>query len=150
MNKQRTELLGQTEFVDKEELKEEVQSFQKFAFQKNMIQLSIALILGTAFNDVVGAITKNLVMPIINAALSHTGTSWRDAVWQPAEDIAIEYGAFLGAFMDFLLTALILYIVFRKIIVPVWTKYIPQDENEKKPTPPPVPISLPSAKKTAI
>lgn len=143
MKVEQRNLLGQMPLLEKRELKEEIQSFHKFAFQKSMIQLSIALILGAAFNKVVEAISNHLVMPIINAVLSHTGTSWREAVWQPVKGIAIEHGAFLGAFVDFLLTALVLYIVFKKIIVPLWSKYIPDIDDQDKKNKLPVPIYLP-------
>lgn len=116
-------IIGQPEFINKNELREEIQSFKNFAFKKNMIQLSIAMILGASFNDVVGSISNNLIMPLVNAVLAHTGSDWRNAVWQPTTNIAIEYGKFIGSFIDFLLTALVLYIVFKKVIMPIWSKY---------------------------
>jgi len=145
MRRHHTGLFEQAEFIDKDDLKEEIRSFHAFAFKKNMLQLSIAMILGAAFNEVVGSISQNLVMPVINAVLSRTGNEWREAIWQPTQNIAIEYGAFLGAFVDFLLTALILYLIFKKVIIPLWSKYIPQEEEGKEPPapPPPVPISFP-------
>ena len=46
--------------------KKEYNEFKKFAFKKNMVELAIAFMLGGAFQQVVSAISKNLVMPIIN------------------------------------------------------------------------------------
>lgn len=42
--------------------------FKKFAFKGNLIDLAVAVVLGVAFNNVVQAIVRDLVTPLIAAA----------------------------------------------------------------------------------
>ncbi len=108
------------EFLSKEEVREELNEFAQFAFKKNMIELTIAVVLGTAFNKVIKGLSDHILMPIINMALSNTGESWRDFTWEAAPDMIFELGKFLGIFLDFLVTAIVLYIVLVKIARPMW------------------------------
>lgn len=118
------------ELLDREEIAKEVESFKDFAFKKNMIEMSIAFILGGAFNQVITSVSQNLIMPIVNAILSHTGDSWRAATWQLSENIVIEYGQFLGSFIDFLITAIVLYIIFVKVVKRIWESYAKPKEEQ--------------------
>ena len=133
-------------FVDREDLEKEISSFKAFAFKKNMLELSIAFILGGAFNKVVTSISQNLIMPVVNmlAGLvnSKTGTDWRKLTIEPLEGLHLEVGEFLSSFFDFMLTALVLYIIFTKIIRKVWATSLPEKKDDTK-GPPPVPICFP-------
>ncbi len=109
------------EFISKEEVREELNEFAQFAFKKNMIELTIAVVLGTAFNKVIKGVSEHILMPIINMALSNTGESWRDFTWEATPNMVFELGKFCGIFLDFLVTAIVLYIVLVKIARPMWT-----------------------------
>lgn len=103
------------ELLNKEDFHKEINSFKEFAFKKNTIEIAIAFILGGSFNKVVKSVSDNIIMPIVNAILSHTGESWREASWELSDTVSIEYGLFLGSFIDFFITAIILYVVYVKI-----------------------------------
>ena len=105
---------------------EEYQQFKKFAFKGDMMKLSIAFILGAAFNKVVRGITEFLIMPILNYVLSWAGDDWRTFQIEPVDGMALELGQFAGAFIDFLLIAIVLYIVYAKFLNPIF------QEEEKK------------------
>jgi large conductance mechanosensitive channel len=111
--------------------KEEYREFKKFAFKKNMIELAIAFMLGGAFQQVVTAISKNLVMPAINYLISHTENDWREYIYSPIEGLTFEVGKFLGSLVDFLLIAIVLYILYRKIIYPVLQNEKEGEEKEE-------------------
>lgn len=96
--------------------KDEFKNFKKFAFKGQMVDLSVAFILGAAFRKVVGSISDNLIMPLLNFIISKTGDNWREYTYSPVENLNFELGKFAGAFVDFLLIAIILYIVYQKII----------------------------------
>jgi len=100
----------------KKEAQEELIEFKKFAFQGSMIQMSVAFILGAAFKNVVTSISENLVMPVINFIIGKTGVNWRQLSWEPTDGITFEIGKFLGSFVDFLIIAFILYIIWKKIL----------------------------------
>jgi len=113
------DFIDQAEFLDKEELKEELSEFRKFALKKNMLELAVAFILGASFQKLVSGISESLFMPIINAILSHTGSAWKEAVWSVG-GASIEIGKLGGLAVDFLVTAIILYILYVKIFKKMW------------------------------
>lgn len=136
----------ETDIISRGDLEEELNKFYSFAFKKSMIELAVAVILGGAFNKVVTAVSNNILMPIINAVLATTGTKWRETIWTPLENVNIEIGKFLGSTVDFVLTALVLYIIYIKIIKNVWrvaTTATQKEKTEKEHLLKPVPIKPP-------
>ena len=122
-------MIGDVAKRTKEEIKDgieyvvgekEYSEWKKFAFKGQMTQMAIAFMLGAAFGKVVKAISESLIMPIINWGLSFTGENWRTFTLSPLEGLNIEIGVFLGAFVDFMLISIILYILYRKILKPVF------------------------------
>lgn len=99
--------------------KEEFDQFKQFAFKGHMIQMAIAFILGAAFNNVVKSISENLIMPFLGYIIDKTGAHWREVVFTPIEGINVEFGAFLGAFIDFTITAVVLYIIYKRWVKPL-------------------------------
>jgi large conductance mechanosensitive channel len=100
--------------------KNEIEEFKKFAFKGHMIQMAIAFILGASFNSVVKSISENIIMPIITFGLDKTGDNWREITWTPFEGLTLELGKFCGAFVDFFLIALVLYVLYVKLLRPFW------------------------------
>lgn len=98
----------------------EYSEWKKFAFKGQMVQMAIAFMLGTAFGKVVKAISESLIMPIINWGLSFTGENWRTFKLSPLNGLDIEIGVFLSAFVDFMLISIILYIIYRKLLKPLF------------------------------
>lgn len=117
-------------FIAESEVKQEIRDFKDFAFKKNILELTAAVIIGNSFNKVIASLSENLIMPIVNAILSHTGHTWREATWKASEHVTIEYGKFLSTSIDFLITTVILYILFMKMINPIW-KRLPGNKKEE-------------------
>ena len=133
------EFVHKADLIDKEDLKEELQEFRKFALKKNMLELAVAFILGGAFQKLVTGISEGFFMPIINSVLSHTGTAWRETTWELG-NVSIETGKLGGLAVDFFITALVLYILFVKILKPMWAQEAPKEKSK------PIPISIRSKK----
>jgi len=115
----------------KDELEQEIENlvgeeayseFKKFAFKKNMIELAIAFMLGAALQKIVTSISDNLIMPVVNYATNAAGTDWREWVVTPIQGITLELGAFVGSFVDFVLLAIVLFLIWYKIIAPMTKK----------------------------
>lgn len=94
----------------------ELEKYKKFALKEDMLKMSIAFILGAAFNNVVKGISDLLIMPFINFILLHTGESWRSFEVEPADGLVLELGKFLGTCVDFVLISIILYVLYMKIL----------------------------------
>ena len=107
--------------------KEEYENFKSFAFKGQMVQISIAFILGAAFKTAVSSLSDNLLMPFLNYFIAKTGEEWRNHTWEPVGGMILNTGALMGAFVDFLVIALTLYLIFAKLLKPFVEK-----ENAKK------------------
>jgi large conductance mechanosensitive channel len=84
--------------------------FRAFALKGSVVDLAVAVIIGGAFGSVISSMVEDVLMPaIINPLLSQAGTDWREAVVGPG----IRLGSFLGTILDFLIIALVLYLIIR-------------------------------------
>jgi large conductance mechanosensitive channel len=78
--------------------------FKAFAFKGNVIELAVAVVIGLAFTNVVTAIVKELIMPIVGKIMP--GSSY--LTWSPG---GIHVGIVMGALLDFLIVAFVLFLV---------------------------------------
>lgn len=97
-------------FIDEKEIKK----YKEFAFKDDMLKMSIAFIMGAAFNKVVTGISNLLIMPLINFVILQTGDAWRKWKIEPINGLKIEIGEFLGVSIDFFLISIILYLIYSK------------------------------------
>lgn len=89
------------------------EGFLEFLKEYNIIGLAIAVIVGTAAKDFINAVVEDLLMPFVNLILP--GESWRSAVLSFGSiDIAI--GHLIGAFLDFLIIALTVYLFMKHVL----------------------------------
>jgi large conductance mechanosensitive channel len=94
--------------------------FKKFALKGNVVDLAVGVVIGTAFGKIVSALVADLVMPVV-ALLLPTG-QWRTAGWvlrkaaDPKDDVILKYGDFLGHVLDFLVVALVLFMIVTRIV----------------------------------
>ncbi|WP_329413796.1 large conductance mechanosensitive channel protein MscL [Nocardia vinacea] len=92
--------------------------FKDFLMRGNVIDLAVAVVMGTAFTAVVTAVTKGIVNPLL-AVLGKTnelGLGVQLVSGKPATFIAI--GPIITALIDFALVAAVLYFV---LMVPMKT-----------------------------
>lgn len=102
--------------------KETLSEFRQFAFKDNLFQMAIAFMLGAAFKKVVSGISDYLIMPIVNYVIGHTGSGWREMIWTPIEGLTFEVGKCSAVFVDFVLMAIILFIMWKKLIAPIFSE----------------------------
>ena len=94
--------------------------FKSFALKGNVIDLAIAVVIGAAFGKIVSAFVADLVMPLVALALPSgdwraSGIVLRHAA-DPKDDVILKYGDFLGTMLDFVVIALVLFIVVVKVV----------------------------------
>jgi large conductance mechanosensitive channel len=108
-----------------------IKGFKDFLLRGNIVDLAIAVVIGSAFTALIGAFTESFIKPIINVVLGGGltgGTVKLDAANR------LQFGAFLNAAITFVITAAVVYFIF---VVPMKTL----TERRKKgevPTPAPV------------
>ena len=112
---------------DQEELKNfspaidrEIEEYKKFAFDKNMIQVAIGLILANAFQKTVTGLSDYAIMPIVNYFINSTDGNWRDIIFTPVAGMNIEIGRLAGIFCDFFIITFILYLIYSKFLKRIW------------------------------
>ncbi len=87
--------------------------FVAFLKHYSIIGLAIAVIIGGKLNDLVTAMVGGLLMPIVGRITP--GGDWRD--WKPELiGIKFELGKVIGASLDFLIVALIIFWMAKMIL----------------------------------
>jgi large conductance mechanosensitive channel len=86
--------------------------FKEFAFKGNMIELAVAVVIGTAFNAIITSLVDHIITPLVGilaGGIDFTGLSIT------LGDAEILYGSFIQSFVDFLIIAFSIFIVIRFI-----------------------------------
>lgn len=88
------------------------EEFLDFLNKYGVIGLAIAFIIGGAAGRLVSALVDDILMPIITFFIP--GGAWRDAVLSLGP-IQILLGHFIGTVIDFLIIALVVFILMRQL-----------------------------------
>ncbi len=97
-----------------------IEDFKKFAFKGNVVDLAVGVIIGAAFGKIVSALVADFVMPMVSLILPSgdwraSGIVLRTAA-DPKDNVVLKYGDFIGAVLDFLVVALVLFLVVSRIM----------------------------------
>lgn len=88
-----------------------LKGFREFIMRGNVIDLAVAVVIGAAFTAVVNSIVNGLFNPLIGAIFK--ADSLDALTWTiPGTTAEISYGLVLGAVINFLLIAAVVYFVF--------------------------------------
>lgn len=98
-------------------MKKFFQEFKDFAVKGNMIDMAVAIVIGTAFNAVVSTLVKKVIMPPLSlltedVTLSNKKYVLREA-YEGVEEVAIGYGELIEVSIDFLIIALTIFVVIK-------------------------------------
>lgn len=114
-------------------MKKIFKEFKQFITRGNVIDLAVGMIIGAAFTAIVTAVVNNIFKPIINMIplgdLSGAGlitmlvpkdangvvVERGSALIDLTQSVYIDWGAFIMAVINFLLTAIILFIIIKAI-----------------------------------
>lgn len=95
--------------------------FRQFIAKGNVVDLAVAMVIGAAFNKIVSQIVESFITPLLGLILK--GLSLSEWKWVLKEEqldasgeviqgeIAITHGLILQAVIDFLLTALVVFVI---------------------------------------
>lgn len=92
-------------------MKSLAQEFKEFILRGNVVMLAVAVIIGTAFTDIVNALSEFIIMPIIAAFGGQPDFS---SIGFEINGSHIGIGAFLNAVIAFLIIALIVFFMIVK------------------------------------
>lgn len=97
------------------------QEFKKFINRGNILDLSVAVVLGAAFGKIINSLVKDIVTPVLSLVLGDEGFSNYKYVITPAntdlgiQENAIYYGIFFQNIIDFLIIALVIFFFVRTV-----------------------------------
>lgn len=90
-----------------------IKDFKDFALKGNVVDLAVAVIIGAAFSAIVSSLVKDIITPLIlTPALDAVGAkNIAELKWGE-----VTYGNFLAAVINFLVIALVLFIIIKKVV----------------------------------
>ena len=99
-----------------------INEFKAFLLQTNALALAVGVIIGGAVGKVVSSLVTDILMPVIGVFIP--GGAWRELKFvlttkpdgTPAN--AITYGAFVGAMVDFVIIAFVVFMITKSLIKP--------------------------------
>lgn len=101
-----------------------IKEFKEFAMKGSLVDIAVAFVMGGAFGKVVSSFTEGIVSPIIGmiggADLSKNMYVLKEAVTDAsgtitAEAVAIRWGDFLTAIINFIIVAFVMFLVIKAI-----------------------------------
>lgn len=110
--------------------------FKEFAMKGNVIDMAVGVIIGTAFGKIVASLVEDVIMPPLGKVIGDVNFSdLALSLGMGADgktDVLWKYGNFLQIIFQFLIVALVLFMVIHAI-----------NKLKKEPPPAPAPIAPP-------
>ena len=91
-----------------------MKGFKEFILRGNVIDLAVAVVIGAAFTALVTSVVTNIFSPIISAIFRANSFDklWIVSIPLTAGTADIKFGAVVGAIINFVIIAAVVYFVF--------------------------------------
>ena len=105
-------------------MKKFIAEFKEFAMKGNVVDMAIGVVIGAAFGKITTSLVNDVIMPLISripGGVDFSAWKWVLKAAEVAEDgteipeIAVNYGSFIAVVLDFLIIALVLFMVVKAI-----------------------------------
>ena len=105
-------------------MKKFIAEFKEFAMKGNVVDMAIGVVIGAAFGKITTSLVNDVIMPLISritGGVDFSAWKWVLKAAEVAEDgteipeIAVNYGSFIAVVLDFLIIALVLFVVVKAI-----------------------------------
>jgi large conductance mechanosensitive channel len=92
--------------------------FKEFAMKGNVVDLAVGVIIGAAFGKIVSSLVGDIFMPTLGKFIG--GINFSDLAVNLGKDptgkeVLIKYGAFTQTLFDFIIIAIVLFLVIKAI-----------------------------------
>lgn len=94
-------------------MKKFMKEFREFIDRGNVMDMAIGIIIGSAFTAIVNSLIESIINPLIAIVTGGEGTSTGWAIAIPGSEQVIDFGAFVGAIINFLITALVVFMLMK-------------------------------------
>ncbi len=107
--------------------------FKAFISRGNVIDMAVGVIIGGAFQAIIKSLVDDVIMPLLSVITGGTDFSeWKlvlvEAVGEEIPEVALRYGNFINAIINFLLMAIVIFI-FIKVLNTLTGKLKPKKEE---------------------
>jgi large conductance mechanosensitive channel len=107
-----------------------LKEFKEFAMRGNLVDIAVAFVMGGAFGKVVTSFTEGLIAPLVGMltgkdlsqnmfVIKEGVTEVKDAsgtvVTAAQPEVALKWGAFLTALIDFIIVAFVMFLIVKFI-----------------------------------
>jgi large conductance mechanosensitive channel len=92
--------------------------FKEFAMKGSVVDLAVGVVIGAAFGKIVSSLVGDVIMPplgLVIGSVNFTDLAAHIGTDPSGKPVLLKYGAFLQTVFEFLLIALVLFIVIRGI-----------------------------------
>ncbi|MDO4285538.1 MAG: large-conductance mechanosensitive channel protein MscL [Eubacteriales bacterium] len=94
-----------------------ISEFKEFISRGNVMDMAVGIIVGSAFTSIVNSLVNDILMPLISFIVGDLDfTDWKLVLKQAsgeAEAITLSYGAFIQQIINFLLIALVIFVMIK-------------------------------------
>jgi large conductance mechanosensitive channel len=92
-------------------MKKFLSDFKEFAMRGNVIDMAIGVVIGAAFKAIVDSLVADIITPFIGLFANQ---DLSDKVFM-IKDVAIKYGSFISAIINFVLMAFVIFIIVKML-----------------------------------
>ena len=100
-----------------------IKEFKEFAMKGSLIDLAVAFVMGAAFTKVTTTFIDNMVMPLVGLVQGKDLSEWKlvlkpesiNETGKKVAEVAIKYGDFISAFIQFVIVAFVMFLVVKTI-----------------------------------
>lgn len=124
-----------------------VQEFKTFISRGNVVDMAVGVIIGSAFTKIVNSLVNDVVMPMLGVITGGINFTDLKFVITPATEevaeVAIRYGQFIQNVVDFLLIAIVVFVMVKMINTMRDATKKKEEEKPAEPVaPPPTPEDI--------
>ena len=96
---------------EKKEKKSFIAEFKEFALRGNVMDMAVGIVIGAAFSAIINSLVNDIIMPLIGLLMGNY--NFAKLAIQLGPNNAITYGAFIAAVINFILVALVLFLIIK-------------------------------------
>ena len=93
-------------------MKNFIKEFKAFAIRGNVIDLAVAVVIGTAFGNITTSLVNNVIMPLFGVVLG--GVDFKDKSVTFGDSV-VAYGIFIQSILEFVIIAFAVFILIKII-----------------------------------
>ena len=93
-------------------MKNFMNEFKKFIARGNVMDMAVGIIIGGAFTAIVTSLVNDIINPLLGL---FGGMNFDQLEWNITGDVVLYYGKFITAIINFLIMALVIFILVRMI-----------------------------------